>query len=223
MLVLSATVSSLYAQNGMHFVYAITSPAAKGNSTMNAYVLPSIGYRAEMEMVIPQIPKPIKITSIFQNRKPNLCIQIDEEKKIYTEAVLEKSNAQKNEKASIQIIGKEKLNGYNCVHSQVKQGKILYDIWTTKEIADYDELTKYIQSQQHSDFQDIWTQLKANNADGFMVKMQSNATAGITMELIKAEKRNVLATLFSIPSDYKKVDKATFIQQRMGAMIPQRH
>jgi hypothetical protein len=215
---------SVHAQNGMHFEYKTTLSITPKGSAMHVYVLPSTGYRSETEMTFPNFPQPMKMVSIYQTQKPNVSIQINDAQKIYTEYTQQPTPATSSSaKTTVQVLGKETVSGYSCVHSKVTTGTVSYEIWTTKDITGYDELTKHLHSQQNSDLQHTWAQLKANHADGFMVKMASSGKTGMTVELVKAEKKTLAASLFAPPAGYKKLEKNAYLQQQMQAMMKKRN
>ncbi|MDJ1479101.1 DUF4412 domain-containing protein [Cytophagaceae bacterium YF14B1] len=212
-------IQIIHAQNGIHLEYKMSSMQTKGKSIAKIDILPATGTRSEMEFVMPQLNKAMHMVMIYRKDKPNTSIQVNDQNKTYTEFTRDAQNKQSSMKPTVKVIGKEKIGTYNCIHSQVNMNTTTYELWTTKDIDGYTELLNQSYFDNQGDMKNMFTELKKNNADGFMVKMQSDSKSAMSMELIKVEEKTLDTSLFSPPADYKKLDKGAFTQQQIQDMI----
>ena len=208
-LILSFVLSTLFfttywAQNGAVFEFKITSTqGATGSVTAN---YSSLGSRVEMQINIPQMPGAgFTRTSIIKSAKPSTVYMLDKKNKTYS---ITETPAQKTANAdncTVKIVGKEKVGNYNCTHAIVTKGKEVTDFWTTTEIADFENYIKSNTGNKYMGSSDDYAALSKNGAAGFIVKTISRESreGEFTMELVKFEKKELNATLFEIPSDYK--------------------
>jgi len=197
------------AQTGVHIEYKLSSDK---NMTGSIVQYSQDGNsRSETKISVPAMPGG-SISSIIlkQKEKPGTLYKLNVTAKTYTETTLLPQDKPKDEAqdCQVKVIGKEKVGNYNCTHVSVTQGKTNYEMWTTTDIADF---TKYRTSNQKYLGNDkVYQTLKANNADGFLVKVLHKAEGGregtVTVELVTLEKKTLPADLFQVPADYKKSD-----------------
>jgi len=101
------------------------------------------------------------------------------------------------------VVGKETVNGYNTTNVIIKiNGKQREELWTTKDIAGYADFSKV--KSKYTGKENMYKALAAKGADGMPVRIKIEERGhGMQMDLVKAEKRNNPAGLFSL-SGYTK-------------------
>jgi hypothetical protein len=210
----------------MYYEYRITSLGEKSNrvSTIKLYLSSAGNARTEMDIPLAATNgKAVSpVVTIGNPDKPNESISIDEDKKTYTVNHINIDSIQYPGKIQSVVtkIGEEKLLGYNCVHARVISNKSLgsfyqttdtVDIWRSNDIPlqeKFRSLLKRFDSREGSFMysRDIVGQLKQMGCDGFMMKMQMHDKRfKMTDELVKAEPRDLPASLFQVPAGYKEV------------------
>jgi len=184
-----------------------------GSGTMKGHIS-SVGARTEVEARAPQtggLPLQMKMVMKFSN--PDVVYLLNDAAKTYVEInVKDMGNAAKNrpdKEYSVKKLGKEKVASYVCEHLLLTaQDGRETEVWTTKDLVDLAVFREYMQrNRQGADLQGIMKALKEAGAEGFIAKMISHDKTGapaVTLELVKAEKRAVAASLFEIPAGYKK-------------------
>ena len=177
-------------------------------------------FRAESEVPLPDNPKK-KMTQVvlFRNDKPNTMVVLNNAAQTYTEIATKRMT--NSLKTNVNVIGREKVNKYDCTHSVMTVatgGKSFQtDYWTTREIAGYEQLTAFWRN--NTGMNDAYETLRENGADGMTVKMTTNRGGkAITMELDDYSKRKVSPKLFEIPAGYKK--GASFDPAQLQKMTP---
>jgi len=165
----------------------------------------SFGSRVESEMIIPGFGLK-KTIMIMPKSNPDIIYTLDETNKTYTEIKKQDDNDSKdNEEYTVEIIGQEKVAGYNCTHAKIKTNDGVMEMWTTKDIDGYKEMYNKAMMQKKS--AGIEKAMKSNEQlMGIMVRMKSgNKKEGsFTMELVKFEKGNYPQAMFEIPAGYTK-------------------
>lgn len=207
-------ISNLSFAQDMYLEYKISGMV----DGLNKVYFSSLGMRTESEMNLPKVGKMMNVT-IMSKGKPNSIITFNDKSKTYTvvEVTPKKESTVKYE---IKVLGNEKVGPYNCVHTSVvvdKRGNM--EMWTTKDIPGYQEITKLAKMNDSYGSESMYQQLKANNADGMVVKYLVKAGKGMKMELVKAEKRNNPASLFEPPAGYTK--GASFDPDKIQNMSPE--
>jgi hypothetical protein len=173
-------------------------------ATNKIYTSSTAGMRMEMEMDVPRAGKMLNIV-IMPKGKP-VIYMLNEKSKSYTELPLNYGKTDKD--FSIEVVGKEKVAGYNCVHIKVMNDKKqITDMWTTKDIAGYETMNLLSKSNEMFGSEKVYTQLKSKGADGMMVKTVLNLDKKtIVNELVKAEKHSNPASMFALPAGYSKMN-----------------
>jgi hypothetical protein len=198
------TVNSISAQNGASLEFKLTS--SKGMTGTMKIFYSSPGSRMEMNMVVPQMPGGgFSKTTLVKSDKPGTVYTLDDKNKTYTSTEVVTSGAAATDNITVKVIGKEKVASYNCTHVMVTKGTEASEYWTTKEIADLEKYSKYNRSNRFTGSDAEQAALAKNGADGFIIKSITKDQRGgdMTMELVKLEKKDLPATLFEIPADYK--------------------
>jgi hypothetical protein len=157
--------------------------------------------RIEMDMNIPGMGTKKNVMLINKNN-PGVIINLDEAKKSYTE-IKSPVDTTDDEKYTIEILGKEKVGIYNCIHAKVKAKNQVFEVWTTKEIDGYKELQKsaFIKNQTKG----MNKAFLSGELEGMMVKMKdASEKEAMTLELVKFEKGNFPQSMFEIPAGYTK-------------------
>ena len=193
--------TSTFAQD-MYLEYKTSGTMA---ATNKVYTSSTSGMRMEMEMNMPQIGK--MLTIVMMPKGKNSMYILNEKNKTYTESPLNGEQMGKDLDYSIQVVGKEKVAGYNCVHLKVTTNKNqITDMWTTKDIAGYEAMEVLTKGIDMFGSKDVFAQLKSKGADGIMVKTVLNmGGSSMVNELVKVEKRSNPASLFALPASYSKV------------------
>jgi hypothetical protein len=205
MLLAAAAVS---AQNGAMMEFKLSSSMG-ADGTIKSYYSGG-NSRVEMALNVPQMPAAgFNRTSIVKSAEPTKSYQLDDQNKTYRVTEVKPASKESADEYTVKVIGKDKVAGYGCIHVQVTKGAEVTDFWTTKEIADYDKYAaksdnKYMGSGS------MYEALKKQNAEGFVVKsfMKDSRGGDFTMELVKIEKKDLAASLFTIPDNYKPAPTA---------------
>ncbi len=192
-------------------VYKRTSSIEKASNTVTLYFSGS-NSRVEMTDTSIQFPNGnLPTTDIIKNGTSSVVYSLNVKDKTYTTHVSGTNLGYDNHAVSLKIIGKEKIGKYNCIHSQITQGTTINDYWTTKEIPDYDVYkktstgnTKFMRDASEQ------AEMVKNNVDGCIIKATTLGEPGgitITTELILFEQKELPASLFEVPADYKLVQR----------------
>ncbi|MGZ4060910.1 MAG: DUF4412 domain-containing protein, partial [Bacteroidia bacterium] len=148
--------------------------------------------------------------NIVKSDKPATVYSLDDKNKTYnvTEAKNETNPATSNSADyTVKIVGKEKVGNYNCTHAIVTKGTQANEYWTTTEIPEYEKYVKARSGNKFTGSSGEYDALVKNGAGGFMVKTLTKDQRGgtFTMELVKLEKKDLAASMFEIPADYKEM------------------
>jgi len=190
----------------------ITAP---GGTTGNGRMFVSkIGARTELDMQTQRMP--MKMTTIMKFSNPDVVWLVNDTQKSYVEMDLKKmkenadKSPQKREPWTVKKLGRETVNAYSAEHVVAQRGKdasTTMEMWTTKDLAGLNyEAMRGLMSRGQGD-EGLYPALRDAGADGFIVKMVTKDKAGnvqSTMELTKAEKRSVPASMLEIPPGYTK-------------------
>ena len=193
-----------------------------GSGTMKGHIS-AVGTRTEVEARAPQTGGlPFQTTMVLKFSNPDVVYLLNDTARTYSEInIKEAGDAGKNrpeKEYTVKKLGKETVAGYACEHLLLTANDGgATEVWTSKELVDLAAFREYMRrNRQGADLQGIIKALKEANAEGFIAKMISRDKTGapaVTLELVKAEKRAVAASLFEIPAGYKK-------QEGMLGMMP---
>jgi hypothetical protein len=173
----------------------------------------------------------MKMVTLAKHDNPEVIYKLDDADKTYTEMNVAKLRAmagqnQPTEKVSVKKLGEEKVLGYKTQHVLVTQGDTAMDMWTTKELGDFETYQK-LQSGHAGGRgalggEAMLTALKDAGADGMPVKTIANLPGGAkaTMEITKVEKQSLPASTFEIPAGYTKSSGGP-MDAMMGGMSSQ--
>lgn len=189
----------------------------EGSGTGRAFVSKA-GARSEIDIQTAQMP--IKMTTLVKTANPDVMYMINDRQKTYAEMDLKNIREQAAKmhtgKASdawvVKKLGRETVNGYSCEHILVTRAgdaRTEQEWWTSKDVSglSYESMRGLMRRGNQSD-EGIMKALRDAGADGFVVKLitreKGNPTPVATMELTKAEKKSLPASLFEIPAGYTK-------------------
>ncbi len=190
----------------------ITSQGMTG--TGKAFVS-KMGSRTEIDMQTAQMP--IHMVSLMKFATPDIVYLINDKAKTYTEMDVKKarettSKMRDKEPYTAKVLGSEKLLGYSTKHVLLTRAgdRSEMELWTTKDILglNYEAVRGLMRRGSSQDDGSFLKALRDAGADGFFVKMvtrEKGKTEPLsTMELTKAEKKSLSASLFEIPPGYTK-------------------
>ncbi len=134
---------------------------------------------------------------------------LDEKHKTYSIIPRDKKNEKMVANAKLELIGKDKVDKFNCVHVKIRSKAlgVIIDAWVTKDIPFYKELI--LPNAEFFGSPELYKLLKSKNVDGFLAKIivTDGKSAAITMELTKAVKSKINPDLFSL-AGYKNSGKS---------------
>lgn len=195
-----------------------TTPQGAGTMTIS---LSPKGARNEVDIPNPRMP--VKMTTLALRAKPDVVYLINDAQKVYSELEVKipRERPEKEEgKYIVKDLGEETVSGYRCrrvVVTHPRGGES--ELWTNRNLLDYETYARTRTAAEREERGGAFLQaLKDAKADGFPVKSihRSGRKGGeIVMELLKAEKKPLPASLFQVPPGYTKTTLGP-----AGAAIP---
>jgi Domain of unknown function (DUF4412) len=191
----------------------ITSP---GMSGMGKMYVSKVGARTTMELQTAKMP--MKMTTLMKFSNPDVMYMINDQSRTYSEMNLKETRENlakmksEQEPYTVKVLGSERVLGYSTKHVLLSRPseRSEMEIWTTKDILglNYEAMRGLMRRGSSQDDGHFLKALRDAGADGFFVKMitreKGKPEATSTMELTKAEKKSVPASLFEIPPGYTK-------------------
>jgi hypothetical protein len=177
------------------------------------------GSRTEMDMETARMP--IHMVTLTRFATPDVIYLINDKAKTYSEVDTKKAREQaakmtgeKDKEAySVKILGSEKVLGYATKHVLLSRpsDKSEMEAWTTRDLLGLSyESMKGLMRRGAQDEGSLIKALKDAGAEGFFVKMvtrEKGKTEPLTtMDITKAEKRSLPASMFEVPAGYAKQD-----------------
>lgn len=234
LVVLIALSSMLHTSaQGYYMEFIMTSLSSKQGFSGNFKTYHQSGNsRTEMNMQMPGMPGGgMDMVSLILAKSPNTIYTLNATSKTYTEIAIASSEEYKDysdKDYEVTIVGKETVNGYSTTHVKVKvKGqKNEMEMWTTKDIAgfaDYASLkSKFSQPSMYKALED-------KGAAGMAVRVKTvEGGNGVQLDLVKAEKRNNPAALFSLDGytkgasfDFSKPGNVQEMMQQIQNMTPE--
>jgi hypothetical protein len=186
------------------------------------------GVRTEMDMQMGAMGG-MKMVTLAKHDNPDVIYKIDDADKTYSEMNVAKLRAmagqgQETDKINIKKLGEETVLGYKTQHVLVTQSDTAMDMWTTKDLGDFETYQKlqsgHAGGRSGPGGEALLKALKDAGADGMPVKTIANLPGGAkaTMEITKVEKKSIPASTFEIPAGYSKSSSMT---DMMGGMSGQ--
>ena len=196
---------------GSYIEYSITSEKNPSPGNMKMYYQDG-NSRSEIKMAMPAAAGGVEMSFVMISLKeaPLKSYLLNTKSKTYTESEIKESKTEEAEaiQYEITVVGKEKVNGYNCIHSIVKRKNTTsqQEMWTTTEIKDFEKY-KSINNQYTN--KGMYKALRDKGAEGFPVRMKTmERSTNMIIDLIKAESRENPASLFSLDGYTKSTDPA---------------
>ena len=195
-----------------------------GNARM--YVAPS-GFRMEWSMKTGasggKSPQEIKMTMLAPLPNPEKVYLVNDENKTYsvwdTKAARDEMKASPKESYKVEKLGTEKIAGYSCQNARVTSSKGNdFEVCVTKEFG---PSTDWIAAMNRNDPEArSWLKaLEDQGIEGFpirwAVRQKGSAEPMTVMELVRAQKKSLSASLFQVPAGYKETGFA------IGGLTPE--
>lgn len=176
--------------------------------------------RAEMSIPIPGV-KTSKMVILGRAGQPRFSMSVDDPQKTYSLNVIDTALINSGGDAyTVTRVGEETVAGYRCIHAKMTSKSMLssttMDIWTSTSVPGYDLYSKLISVSKVTP--SMITALDKAGCNGYIVKMvTSGKDYSMTMELSRAQEKNLSASLFSIPAGYTESDKGFLGSMLSGA------
>jgi hypothetical protein len=156
--------------------------------------------RSDINMASPQVPGGYRWLSVTLKDRPLKTYMLNEITKTYSEIDMSTAAAKENDSTQyeVTVIGKEKVNGYNCTHVRVKRAKSpgSEEIWVSTEVLNYKQ---YLSIKSKYTTHGLLKAMEAKGATGFPVRtVASERGKNIQVDLVKIEQRDNPANLFTL-------------------------
>jgi hypothetical protein len=209
--------------------FKITTYRDKGNldGTAKMYTGKS-GFRMEWAMTTPPSskggkPATIKMTMIAAKPNPEKVYLVNDENKTYsvwdTQQGRDSLKKAPKESYKVEKLGTDKVAGYTCANARVTSSKgSVFDVCVTKELG---PSADWLAAMNRSDPDaQSWLQaLKDDGIDGFPVRWsvrdKSSGKVTMSMEMTRADRKPLPASLFVVPAGYKETNFA------VGGLTPE--
>ncbi len=177
--------------------------------------------RSEMSMISPSLPAPINTVTLVLSNALHMIYTINEKDKTYSEMSSDGKSVQKEGEGDyeVTVVGKEMVNNYNSIHVKVryKSSKHETEMWLSKDVVGWANYTSV--RNQYLTGSKLFEAMKAKGAEGFVVRMLVNgAGENIQMDLVKAEKKSLDESLFSLGGYTKTARTPVFGSMDMEAL-----
>lgn len=148
-----------------------------------------------------------KLITILRADNPGTVIRLNSMNKTWSEIPDEKMHIPDNQKYTVELTGRDTLNGIPCLHAVLTGTHSRQEVWTTDSI--HMETFYPVLS-----IDPRWTSgvrretLQSVHADGFPVKviLDNHQTGITTLELVNVEKVEVPEEMYAVPKGYKKTE-----------------
>jgi len=219
--ILVFTGIQLFAKEGVYLEFKITS--TRMNGTSKTYEADG-NTRTELLLNNASGGGPIGTTTLILADNPYNAYSLNEKDRTYT--VKEKGkDGEHPDDYDVEVLGKETIGSYKCIHVIVTFNKFkrTTEMWLSKDVKGYETFMGANISQLGSG-SGFYEKLKAKGAEGCMVRMLTKdpkGSDGMQMDLVKAEKKNIDASLFSLAGYTKSSMPAIMTSEQMRAMTPE--
>jgi hypothetical protein len=206
--------------NGVYYesITAMTSKTRGTQKDTNVMYFTQGGEgRAEMSIPIPGV-KTSKMVILGRAGQSRYSLNVDDAQKTYSLNVIDTALINSGgDEYTVTRVGEETVTGYHCIHSKMTSKSRLssttMDIWTSASVPGYDLYKKLISVNKVTP--SMIAALDKAGCNGYFVKMVTGSKDyTMTMELIRAQEKNLPASLFRIPAGYKESDEGV-----LGAMF----
>jgi hypothetical protein len=192
--------------------------AQKDTSMM--YLTRSGEGRMEMSIPIPGV-KTDRMVILGRAGQPRFSMSVDDAEKTFSLNVIDTAlvNSGANEYTATRI-GEETVAGYHCVHSKLTSrsrfASTAMDVWTSTSVPGYDLFKRLMSVSKMTP--SMLAALDKAGCSGYFVKVVTGSgDYTMTMELIRAQEKNLPASLFRIPDGYKESDEGVLGPMFSGA------
>lgn len=150
----------------------------------------------------------MNIVMLTLKSAPKKMYMLDTKAKTYSE--MDESDTDQYGKApkdgyEVTVLGKEKVNGYNCTHIKVKIKDVdaPMEMWTTTELSDYKSLS--LIRSKYTGNESLYKELEAKGVSGFPVRIKTTEMGQVAqIDLVKVEHKTLDSGLFSLTGYTKK-------------------
>jgi hypothetical protein len=191
----------------------ITGPGMTGTGKV---FVSKAGSRSEMDMQTANMP--VHMATLMRFSTPDVMYLINDKAKTYSEMNLKKTRESaarmtgEKEPYTAKVLGSEKILGYSTKHVLLSRAgdRSEMEVWTTKDLLglSYESMRGLMRRGPGDDDGAMIKALRDAGAEGFFVRMvtreKGKAEPMTTMELTKAEKKSLPASLFEVPAGYQK-------------------
>ena len=214
-LILTVLFANAYSQ-GFYLEFNISSSGKEANmsGTMKSYYQ-NENSRSEFSMTVPQLgSNEITMVSLLLKDSPGKVFMVDDKNKSYSEIDTGNDDDWKDAPVSdydVTVVGTEKVNGYNATHVRIqrKGSKTPQEYWVSKDVVGYADMMKM--KTKYTGKDNMMKAMEEKGASGFPVRIKTTEQGNaIQIDLVKAEKRNNAAMLFSLDG-YSKSTTGTII------------
>lgn len=199
------TYATVWAQ-GFYMEMKMSTTKQGDIATMKVYSQDG-NTRSEMKFAKAEMQAMASMSTLTLKDNPKVIYMLNEKDKTYTEMDVSKNEDYKDADQAeyeVTLIGTEQVNGYSCKHIKIKKkgGKDLMEWWTTTDINGYADFAKI--KTKYTAKGNLMKAIEAAGALGAPVRIKTTEGGeSMQIDLVKAEKRNNSATLFSL-SGYTK-------------------
>lgn len=206
-LMIAALAAQALAQ-GAYIEYKITGTQAGVTGTTKTYAQDG-NTRTEFSMASPQMPMGFNRVTLTLKDKPKTAYILNEKLKSYSEMNLSGNTDREDDpnEYEVTVLGKEKVNGYNCTHIKLKMktSSVEEEMWLSTEVVNYKAYESVKNKYTNTG---IYKAFAAKGVSGFPVRTKATEQGGsMQIDLVKAELRKCDASLFSL-AGYKKEEAA---------------
>jgi len=176
--------------------------------------LSKLGARNEIDIHSPKLQpvsaQPYRMTTLQKFSEPNLIYTVNDERKVYSVVDLKKTKSFADDTYTVTRLGSDTIAGYMCEKVRLtSQNQTETDLCVAKNIAGMDvwiammERTAQIKGG-------MFKALKRAGVEGLPIKMvvhrKEENLPIMTTEVVRIEAKSLAASLFEVPSTYKKED-----------------
>jgi Domain of unknown function (DUF4412) len=181
--------------------------------------LSKLGARNEIDIHSPKLQpvsaQPYRMTTLQKFSEPNLIYTINDGRKVYSVVDLKKTKSFADDTYTVTRLGSDTIAGYTCEKVRLtSQNQTETDLCVAKNIVGMDiwialmERTAQIKSG-------MFTALKRAEVEGLPIKMvvhrKGENSPIMTTEVVRVEEKSLAASLFEVPSTYKKEDAISLL------------
>jgi hypothetical protein len=180
--------------------------------------LSKLGARNEIDIHSPTLQsvsaQPYRMTTLQRFSEPNLIYTVNNERKVYSVVDLKKTNGPTKSFAddtyTVTRLGSDTIAGYTCEKVRLtSQNQTETDLCVAKNIAGM-EVWIAMMERTAQIKRGMFTAIKRAGVEGLPIKMvvhrKEENLPIMTTEVVRVEEKSLAASLFEVPSTYKKED-----------------